>query len=146
MESCNYYLLIGKEENWKTSLSKQIWGFTKRGTNSWAKLEVNDLLMFYVTRPTKKVIGFGKINTKFQTNEFVWDLEKYHQEVIWPNKISFEVIFLCENWDEGIPLPSDMILQTASKKISLDLFYDLAKKAESKWDVEIVEHLKTISN
>jgi len=78
-----YYILVGSEENWKVSLEQNLWGFTENSKGSWNTTMTGDVLAFYVTRPLKKVIGFGRVGKKFSSDDLVWNDEKSFNSSIW---------------------------------------------------------------
>jgi len=129
----NYYLCIGKSENWEFSFNEKLWGITSRNKKLWEKIEKNDELAFYVTRPIKLVIGFGIVNGKYTDSKFIWPVEKRQKESLWPHKISFDIISSCNNWVKGIKLPKTLNLQTSTKKIDKELFIELKESAEKNW-------------
>lgn len=61
----NYFVLVGDEKTWHVSFEKKIWGFSEKMRGFWNTTQHGDLLAFYVTKPTKKIIGFGKVKEKF---------------------------------------------------------------------------------
>jgi len=139
--SLNYFLLIGKEENWKISISEHLWGMPSQYKKFWESAAIGDLLAFYVTKPTKKIIGFGKIKNKLHNDQLTWNVEKYLGECIWPYKISFDIIQIADMWNDGINLPEKMQLQMSQKKITRDLYLTLVQSAEKKWNVDIIKKL-----
>lgn len=140
----DYYLLIGKEDNWEISLKKKLWGFTPRHKKQWERIKSNDLLAFYVTKPTQLVIGFGIVNDKFFDKKLTWTTEKYLGEVIWPYKIFLDIIYMCNNFQDGISLPTKMNLQTSTKKIDNELFITLIENADKKWGTNIFKLINLI--
>ncbi|MCD6456376.1 MAG: EVE domain-containing protein, partial [Methanophagales archaeon] len=47
-EVMNYWLCVANEENWGIAKEKNIWGVSERHKNQLNKVEVNDLLVFYL--------------------------------------------------------------------------------------------------
>lgn len=131
-----YYILVGSEQNWKVSLEHNLWGFTENSKGSWNTTKSGDLLAFYVTRPVKKVIGFGKVGKKFSNDNLVWDDEKLFNRSIW--KYKFEIIpeYVCKNWEKGIELPP-MALIVSRRVIDKDVFGGLLKKADTAWKTKL---------
>ena len=140
----NCYLLIGKNENWDISLKKNIWGFTAKNKKQWEQMKSNDLLAFYITKPTQLIIGFGVVKDKFFDNKLTWPTEKFMEEVMWPYKISFKIIYACDNTQEGISLPVKMNLQSSRRKIEYKLFNSLIENADKKWSTSIFQSINTI--
>lgn len=133
-----YYILVGDKENWEVSIEKKIWGFTERTKGSWNTTKVNEYLAFYVTKPVKKIIGFGKVSKKFINNDLIWKDEKRFKRSIWKYKISFDIIHLCEDWDNGIEVgPELYFLQVSRRVVDNDIFLKLVKKADCEWNTFI---------
>jgi len=106
----NFWIVPGSEDNWKLALiSKGTWGIeeTKYKKVFWLAIAPNDMILFYVTRQVKGVIGYGTIRSKFYQDVPVWDEEKREGHVKWPLRFEFDIDFLLpENrWqDEKIPV------------------------------------------
>lgn len=137
----NYYILVGDNRTWRISFTKNFWGFTEKTKKLWSNIEKEDIVCFYVTKPTKKIIGFGKIKKKFQNTEIFWPDEIFLQRVLWPYKIEFEPIYIVDNFDDGIDPPLKVILNQGRKKISEDIFIKLIQEAE-KWNMSDLKKLK----
>ena len=140
----NCYLLIGKDENWEIAIKKKLWGMTVRNKKQWEQMNKNDLLAFYVTKPTQLVIGFGVVNDKFFDKKLIWPTEKFLGELIWPYKISLKILYVCDNLQDGISLPKKLNLQTSKRKIDYELFNFLVEKADKKWNTSISKLTNTI--
>ena len=106
----NFWIVIGSEENWKLALiSKCTWGLeeTKLKKVYWLAISPNDIILFYVTRPVRGIVGYGNVRSKFYQDIPVWDEEKKEGKVKWPLRFEFDIDFLLpENrWeDEKIPV------------------------------------------
>lgn len=133
MRRSNYYVLVGDHATWEVSLQNKIWGFSEHTRGYWKRTEKGDLLAFYVTFPTKKVIGFGRINEKFKDDEVLWPDEKIFGKVIWPYRLKFDILYLLANWQMGIPVPKEIMLNTGRKLIEKAKFISLVKKADYRW-------------
>ena len=128
IENVNYYVLVGDENNWKKSLTKNFWGFTDKQKGLWELLSVGDFLAFYVTLPTKRIIGFGKVQKKFQSNEPFWPLELYTNNAIWKHRIKFDILFKVDKWDDGILVNKNIVLNSGRKKVSKNIFYNFVEE------------------
>ena len=131
-----YFVLIGSSDNWKISLSHNLWGFTEKSKGLWNKTNSKDFLAFYVTLPVGKVIGFGHVGKKFISDDIIWNDEKLFKKSIW--KYKFEIIpsYVCENFEDGVELPY-MVLGTSRKSIDEETFAGLVKKADSEFSTNL---------
>ena len=106
----NFWIVPGSKENWKLALiSKGTWGLeeTKQKKVYWLAIAPNDIILFYVTRQVKGVIGYGIVRSKFYQDVPVWDEEKREGCFKWPLRFEFDIEFLLpENrWeDEKVPV------------------------------------------
>jgi len=101
----NFWIVPGKITNWKHAfLSNGIWGFKDDVLNKvyWLALSPGDLICFYVTNPTKRVIGYGTVRTKFIQNIPLWPDELQAGVAKWPLRFEFDIDFILpENqWQE----------------------------------------------
>ena len=135
------YILVGEKQNWKVALEKKIWGFQKKSKGLWNTTKENDLIAFYVTKPLKKIIGFGIVKNKFVDQKLVWNDEKFLNRAIWIYKVSFDIFYVCDKWKNGIFLPKKMFLQTSRRVIDKNFFIELVKLADSKWEMNIYKKI-----
>jgi len=140
----NFYILVGDEENWKVSIEKRLWGFTERTKGSWNTTKPNDLLAFYVTKPIKKIIGFGIVTNKSITEDLVWMDEKRFKRSLWKYKIHFNTFYSCNDWKEGINISPTMFLQVSRKVIDKSTFLALVHEADIKWNEKIYKSIKKL--
>ena len=133
----NYFILVGNRKTWNTSFKKTIWGFSEKTKGFWNTSRSEDLIAFYVTKPTKKIIGFGKFNNKFIGDTIFWPEEKLSEEIIWKYRIKFSIIHIEQDWKNGIEVPKNIILNQGRKKIPKVDFLSLIKTAEEKWNIKI---------
>jgi len=136
------YILIGDEQNWKIAIQKKIWGFQERSKGLWNTTQIDDFLAFYVTKPFKSIIGFGMVKTKFINDKIIWNDERFHKRALWLYKISFDVLHVCNNWDDGISLPKNTFLQVSRKVIAEKFFLKLVKESDEKWNTNIISKIK----
>ena len=94
-----FWLLVGDEENWERALAENIWGVTRVHRKTWEKLGSGDVVLFYVKRPVKGVIGVGVIKTKFKQDKPLWRREIESGKVIWPYRFEFEVKYALPSSD-----------------------------------------------
>lgn len=91
-----YWLAAGTVENWQIAFEHgNIWGLksTRRTVNVWDRISEGDLVLFYVTRPSSGIVGFGTIRTKFRQNHPLWPDELGRNKVIWPLRLELDVRF-----------------------------------------------------
>ena len=131
-----YFILVGSQENWKTSMTHNLWGFTETSKGSWNKTNSEDLLAFYAMLPLRRIIGFGRVGKKFVNNELIWNDEKLFKRSLWKYKFEIKPSYVCEDWKDGIELPH-MMLATSRKVIDTETFSNLVKKADSSWDTSL---------
>ena len=96
MMATRYWLASGTAENWQVAFKLgNIWGLkgTKRAEKLWERIAEGDALLFYVTRPSSGIVGFGKIRTKFKQDRPLWPDEIGREKVIWPLSVEFDVDF-----------------------------------------------------
>ena len=93
MNKRRFYILVGDEKTWKTSLTKNIWGFSEKTKGLWNTSQIGDYLVFYVTSPVKKIIGFGNISEKFIDEALFWPDEKIFKRTLWKYRLRFDIFF-----------------------------------------------------
>ena len=91
------WLILGNRRNWELALRLNVWGFTSKQIALWRDIREGDIIFFYVTKPVKGVVGYGKVEGKFENYEPLWNDEKAANRVIWPLKVRFTVIHLLPN-------------------------------------------------
>ncbi len=139
-----YYILIGDENNWKTAINENIWGFSDKTKGLWNTTQIGEYVAFYVTQPFSKIIGFGKITKKYVDESLVWKDEKDFNRSLWKYRLGFEPIFIQKNWEKGFKLPSDKkwFLQVTRVVTTKDLFLRLVELADTQWKTKIKEKIK----
>ena len=86
----NIWILCGKPENWNIALKDGIWGLTPKLKGKWKFLKEGDWLFFYANNPVVGVIGFGKMQAKFNQNQPLWPDEISKGEVLYPYRFEFQ--------------------------------------------------------
>ena len=129
-----YYILVGDMNTWEIALEKNQWGFAEKNIGLWNTTNEGDFIAFYVTNPVKKIIGFGKIKSKFISDDIFWPDEKFFKKAIWKYRIKIEIIQQIENWEDGIEVPPTILLNIGRKVIQKSVFNSFVKSAESKWN------------
>lgn len=105
-----------------------IWGFSKRSKGNWNQSHIGDHVAFYVTAPVKRIIGFGRITNKFISENLVWPDEKMFKKSIWEYKLEFKKQFLVDRWEDGILVPSNIMLNTGRKLVNEITFLNIIKQ------------------
>ncbi len=132
-----YYLLIADDQTWKIALKNELFGFSKKGKGIWKTTQVGEYVGFYATSPIKKIIGFGKITEKFTDRKLVFPDELFHKKPLWPYRISMEPISIQKKMDDGISIPSDIILNVSRKVVTEKQFFSFIQKADSNWNTNM---------
>jgi hypothetical protein len=138
-DATRFYILVGEREAWTIALSYTIWGFSERTKGQWNTSNIGDYLGFYVTSPTKRIVGFGEINEKFVDDNIVWPDEKLFNISIWKYRIKFKVYYLIGDWQKGIGIPTHIMLNTGRKVINKQTFSRLLRKADIAWNTKIYD-------
>lgn len=123
-----YYILIGDEKTWETALAHHQWGFTEKNVGLWNTTSKDDLILFYVTKPIQKIIGFGSIIDKFYSDEILWPDEKFFKKPMFLYRVKFRVDYLIKNWDEGLSVPANIMLNIGRKVIEKDIYESFSKR------------------
>ncbi|MDI6860350.1 MAG: EVE domain-containing protein, partial [Methanocellales archaeon] len=96
------WLVVGRPENWETAFDLgNIWGLRQNQAYLWEALASGDVVFFYVTSPVSKIVGYGKILSKFKQDKPLWPEERTKRRVIWPLRFQFDTIlrFRREEWN-----------------------------------------------
>lgn len=134
-----FWLAVGAPENWETAFNYgNTWGLRLTQKFLWEQISENDIIFFYATTPIKRIIGYGKISSKFKQDRPLWPEELRKNKVIWPLRFQFDVIFRFrkEEWKtSGITHPDLLYrvrsgFQGLSKEISDHLIEELNKSYE----------------
>ena len=104
----NHFILVGDRKTWNVSLKKRIWGFSEKTKGFWNTSQSEDLIAFYVTKPSKKIIGFGKFKKKFIDETIFWPEEKLTEQVIWKYRIKFSISHIENDWKNGIDVSKNI--------------------------------------
>lgn len=136
------YILISDEKSWKISLKTQIFGISEKTKGNWNTSNEGEFFAIYVMVPIGKIVGFGKILSKFVDDRLIFPDEKFFQKPLFKYRLQFEVIHIIEKWDQGISVPPEIMLNTGRRVISKKTFQDLVDSACSKWHID----LKKIEN
>ena len=140
-----YWTLSGYAENWERSLADNIWG-VKEGKlkKYWEDITKGDILFFYVTSPTKGIVGFGKVTAKFRQDKPLWPDEIRANKVIYPYRWQFDSIFALSKseWQERrISLADSGIGYQAGINAvkNKEAIKQLNEKIKQFWKTEIIE-------
>ena len=128
MADPRYFILVGDEYAWRTSIRHNIWGFSQRSIGNWNTSNIDDYVAFYATAPIKRIIGYGRITDKFISEDITWPDEKVLGKSIWKYRIRFEKLCSLENWEKGISVPNQIMLNTGRKVVDKRLFLKFVKE------------------
>lgn len=84
------WLLSGNRENWKIALNKKLWGLSSKRKSVWQNIKQGDTLLFYVTQPLSRIIGYAKVSKTFEGKDLIWPDEVQDNELKYPFRIEFE--------------------------------------------------------
>jgi len=124
---------VGDEETWKVALQNSQWGFTQKNIGLWNTTSINDMVLFYVTKPIQKIIGLGTITEKFVSEEILWPDEKIFKRLLWTHRFRFQINHITENWTDGIPPPPNIMLNIGRKAIEKETYDELIKEGKLIW-------------
>ncbi|MGI0013110.1 MAG: hypothetical protein ACREBU_06675 [Nitrososphaera sp.] len=96
-------------------------------------LEVGDCVGFYVTAPTKKIVGFGMITSNFIDDKKIRNDEILFKRPIWKSRVTFKILHLLKKWQDGIDVPGNLILNTGRKRVKDETFALVLQKADKNW-------------
>lgn len=129
-----HYILVGDENTWRIAIENSQWGFTQKNIGLWNTSNEGDLVLFYVVKPIQKIIGFGKIDKKFTSDKITWPDEKLFKRSLWKYRIGFRINHIIHDWEDGIEVPPDIMLNIGRKVISKEQYNDFLKLIKSKWE------------
>jgi hypothetical protein len=138
----NLWVLCGKPENWGIAFKDEIWGLIPKFKGKWRHLRVGDYLFFYSTSPVKGVIGFGRVQAKFNQNRPLWPDEIAKKEVLYPFRFEFisEYVLPESQWEErkakiNLPFGSYSGMNLIDDE---DVIEKLVGEIKHQWDIEIL--------
>ena len=146
----NFWLIIGKPENWDIALKDEIWGLIPKFGGKWKYLQPGDLVFFYVTNPISGIIGLGKVQAKFKQDKPLWPDEISQGTVLYPYRFEFtsEYVLPQDKWKSHrikTHLPTGMY-----SGINIigdqDLIDDIQKEVNQQWNITIDNTSAEISN
>lgn len=129
-----HYILVEDEETWDAAIKNSQWGFTQKNKGLWNTTMINDLVLFYVTKPIKKIIGYWIVKEKFESEDFLWPDEKTFNRSLWKYRLKFETNHMEKDWNEGVEPPSNMMLNIGRKVIEKETYDKLLNIFEKKWN------------
>ncbi len=141
-----FYLLVGKMKNWEIALDNSIWGFTEKSKGLWNKTNPFEFVAFYVTRPYKKIFGFGQFLEKTVNNQLLWQDEKTENRSIWKYKIKFKIIYKVDDIKKGLTAPKNTVLASSRPVVLEKDFFKLVKDADKKWNSNIMDEILSTKN
>jgi len=136
-QETRYYLLVGDEGTWRKSFEENLWGFSETSKGLWNTIKIGDFVGFYVTSPIKRIVGFGKIKKKTIDETIFWPDEKFFKRSIWKYRIEFNILHKIEDWENGIRVSNNIMLNVGRKLVSRGLFFEIIKNADSSWNTNL---------
>ena len=103
-----YWLAIGPERNLRLGLDRKIWGMSERYHSIWDKVAKDDVIVFYAMKPTKGIIGYGKVLSRLEEYQPLWDQEVEKGTVLWPLRMKIGYLYALpqSKWNSSkLPLP-----------------------------------------
>ena len=133
-----YYILVGDEKTWQIAVENSQWGFTQKNVGLWNTSNEGDIVLFYVVKPIQKIIGFGKIDKKFISDNIIWPDEKLFKRSLWKYRIKFKINYMISDWENGIEVPPNIMLNIGRKVISKKQYDDFLRLFKSKLGIDKV--------
>ncbi|MEM7818142.1 MAG: EVE domain-containing protein [Candidatus Aenigmatarchaeota archaeon] len=118
MQVCGW-VFSGTKDNWEIALQKRKWGVKEKHRFLWEKIKPGDMVLFYVTSPISRIIGFGKVKETCEESSLLWPDEIKENNLKYPLRIIFEDIKCLkkENWGNGIK-PFDLEIRHGINRVS----------------------------
>lgn len=139
-----WLILCGNEENWNIAIKNKVWGAKPFLGRLWNKLLKGDIVFFYVTKSRKRIIGVGTVREKLDPKAYspkpIWPDEVSKGQVIYPYRLKFETIYVCENaLIEGISVKGLKISKQKGMSRILDneSILELHRRVQANWSVDI---------
>jgi hypothetical protein len=89
-----FWTLTGDMENWERAISSSVWGVREGRKNLWDRLEVGDMLFFYIKKPVSGIVGTGRVIRKFEQKTPFWADEVRENKVIYPYRFEFKIDYI----------------------------------------------------
>lgn len=96
------WVFSGSPINWKVALKEMKWGVKKKHKKDWKRIRPGDHVLFYVTRPYSRIIGFATVKGIFEENYPLWPDEIKENHVKYPLRITFKEAKIIGDWNKGI--------------------------------------------
>lgn len=103
-EKQNNWLLSGPIENWEVAFKEGKWGIKSWHRSVWEQVRKGDFVLFYVTKPVSRIVGFAEVMSIAEEGALLWPEEVKENIVKYPLRIIFgSVTCLPSNeWSKGI--------------------------------------------
>jgi len=116
----SYWTLSGRPESWRVALEKGVWGVSEKARGLWAKVQPGDIVAFYATGVG--VIGYGVVESKFESDEPLWPEEREVGKVLWPYRLKIKV---GKVFEKPRARPKNMLVAFAINKLGEETFREL---------------------
>ena len=130
------YILVGDQNSWDVALENKVWGFKEKNFGLWNKTKEGEFVLFYVTGPISKIFGMGQIEKKVVEQTLLWDEEKLANKPLMKYRFKLKILEKIP-FDNGIPRPNNIMLNTGRKVIEQNQFLILLKTADKKWGTDL---------
>ena len=96
-----YWLNVAPVSSWEESVHIGMCGAPPKDINrhQWKRMEPNDIVLFYATKPVKGLIGWGRVIERFEDSTPIWREEKRVGCALWPLRIRIAVEFMIPQGD-----------------------------------------------
>ncbi|MCX7705067.1 MAG: hypothetical protein N2115_02260 [bacterium] len=146
--SQKHWLVIGRQENWKTALSQPIpvWGLKERYWNEFQLLSQGDFIWMYVTKPVGGIIGVGSVKETYKDRQnLIWPEEIQSRSVIWPFRFRIQVLKVLptNHWSTSQIYIKDfrLIWQQGFQQLSEEMAIKIFERAKKIFSVHSFENL-----
>jgi hypothetical protein len=68
------------------------WGFEPHHEAIWERMSTGDVLLFYVGKPVKGIVGFGRVANKKREETPFWSHECAQGKAIWPLRVYLDYV------------------------------------------------------
>lgn len=94
----------GNPNNWEIALTNTKWGVQMSSRKIWNLIQPNDTVLFYVTRPVSRIIGYAKVKKIVEESDILWPDEIQETRVKYPLRIHLDALRYLpkESWSRGL--------------------------------------------
>ena len=129
------WLLSGNKKNWEIAIDKKLWGLSSKRKSVWQNIKLGDVLLFYVTQPLSKIIGYAKVTKTYEGKELIWLDEINENELKYPFRIEFEPIKI---------LPEKLWIRKGVSTHGLQFYHGINPISDKEKLTKVMEELKSL--